>query len=144
MAPLSTRLEGAFVQTRLRTALLAFFAVAALMLTAIGLAGTLGYVVAGRRREIGVRLALGARRGQIVGDVLLQALRVVGPACAVGLLLTGAASGLLSGMLYGVSPGDPLTLAVVMGLVAAVTLAAALVPALRAAGVEPVTVLRDG
>jgi putative ABC transport system permease protein len=144
LAPLGDRVEGAFAQERLRMALLVVFAAAALSLAAVGLAGTLGYAVTARRRDIGVRLALGARRRRIRQDVMVQGLRVVGPACVAGLALTIAGSRLLAHMLYGVSPTDPFVLALVLAVVGGVAVVAALVPAARAAAVEPVTVLREG
>jgi putative ABC transport system permease protein len=97
-----------------------------------------------RRREVGLRLALGAARGGIVRKFLLQALRVVGVACVCGLALSVAFTRVLAGMLYGVSPLDPVVLAGVVAVVLVIASLAALIPATRAALVEPMQVLRDG
>lgn len=91
-----------------------------------------------------MRLALGAIRGEIVRQFLTRSLSVVGVACVCGLALSVLFTRLLSDMLYGVSPADPTTLGVVIGLVLLVAMLAAIVPAVRAARVEPMQVLRDG
>jgi len=122
---------------------LTFFAVTALSLACIGLYGTLSYSVNLRRREVGLRLALGALRGQIVKQFLLQGLGVSVVGCAVGWLLVNASSRVLSGMLYGVSPSDVPTLSAVILIVLLVAAIASLLPALRAARVEPMRVLRE-
>ncbi len=143
MSPLEQRIGDAYEQNRLRTMLLVLFAAAALSLACLGLYGTLSYAVSLRRREVGLRLALGALPGEIVRQVVGQGLRVVGLACLCGLALALASTRLLSGMLYGVSPSDPLTLAGVLGIVLAVASLAALVPAARASRIEPMRVLRE-
>lgn len=143
ISPLEERIGDAFTENRLRTALLVLFAVTALSLACVGLYGTLSYVVSLRRREVGLRLALGALRRDIIRQYLVHGLRVVGLACVCGLALSFAFTRALSGMLYGVSTSDPLTLASVVGIVLAVAALAALVPATRAAFVEPMQVLRE-
>ncbi|MPZ21293.1 MAG: FtsX-like permease family protein [Luteitalea sp.] len=143
IAPLEERIDEAFTENRLRTMLLVFFAMTALALACVGLYGTLSYIVSLRRREVGLRLALGARRRDIIEQFLKQGLKVVGLACLCGLALSFAFTRLLAGMLYGVSPSDPVTLSTVVGLVLAVAALAALVPAVRAALVEPMQVLRE-
>jgi putative ABC transport system permease protein len=143
MAPLTERIGDEFSQDRLRAAALALFAGTALALACLGVYGTLSYVVSLRRREVGLRVALGARGGDIVGQFVVKALRVVGIACVVGLALSFASARLLSGMLFGVAPSDPLTLATAVGAVTVVALLAALVPAVRAARVDPMQVLRE-
>jgi len=92
---------------------------------------------------VGLRLALGAVRGQIVRQFLGQGLRVSLIGCAAGLALAAAFTRLLSGMLFGVSPGDATTMTAVIALVMAVSIVASLLPAMRAARVEPMRVLRD-
>ena len=143
LAPLETRIGDAFAQNRLRAAVLVFFALTALSLSLVGLYGTLSYLVNLRRREVGLRLALGARRSDIVRQVVGQGLRVAGLACLWGLALILALTRTLSSVLYGVSAADPLTLSTVVALVLIVAAAASLVPATRAALVDPMRVLRD-
>jgi predicted permease len=143
VALLPERIGNEHAQDRLRTSALALFAGTALGLACLGVYGTLSYVVGLRRREVGLRVALGAQRSNIVAQFLSKALRVVAVACAVGLVLSVAFSRALSGMLFGVSPFDAATLVSVVALVTGVAVVAALVPALRAARVDPMTVLRD-
>jgi putative ABC transport system permease protein len=143
MAPLEEWIGDAFAQNRLRTVLLVSFALTALSLASIGLYGTLSYVVSLRRREVGLRLALGALRRDIVRHYVVKGLRVIAPACAAGLALAAASGRFISGMLYGVSAYDPATLAAVVAIVVAVATLASLLPAARAATVEPVRTLRE-
>ncbi len=141
--PLEEHLDEAFGENRLRTYLLSFFAATALSLACVGLYGTLNYSVMVRRREVGLRLALGALREQIVKQFLLQGLRVTLLGCLAGWGLASAFARVLSGMLFGVSPTDAATLSAVIFLVLAVAGAASLVPAIRAAHVEPMQVLHE-
>lgn len=143
MAPLEERIEGAFAENRLRMVLLVLFAGTALSLACLGVYGTLSYAVGLRRREVGLRMALGAVQSNIVLLFLLKALWVVGFACAVGLALSFAFTRLLSGMLYGVSPSDPITLFGAVAMVMAIAALAALLPAQRAARADPMQVLRE-
>jgi putative ABC transport system permease protein len=119
------------------------FALAAILISAIGLYGVISYAVSQRTREFGVRLALGAQRQQVLRMVLGQGVRLAGYGAAVGVVV---AIGLLQAMrslLYGVSPTDPLTLALVVAVIAIVTLLAAFLPAQRAMLVDPMISLRD-
>lgn len=127
----------------MRTVLLAFFAATAISLACVGLYGTLSYSLTLRRREVGLRLALGAERGEILKQVLLEGAGVAAIGCVAGCLLALAFARTLSGMLYGVTPYDPVTLAVVIAVVMAVAFAASLIPAVRASHVEPMQVLRE-
>jgi putative ABC transport system permease protein len=123
--------------------LLTFFALTAISLACIGLYGTLSYAVNIRQREVGLRLALGALRAQIVRQFLLQGMRVSLLGCVAGLGLAGAFTKVLAGMLFGVSPWDAITMTGVIVLVIAVSIVASLLPAARAARVEPMRVLRE-
>jgi putative ABC transport system permease protein len=143
VVPLEDRLASAFVENRLRTTLLALFAATALALSTVGLYGTLSYAVTIRRREIGLRLALGAGRAVIVRQVLGQGLAVAAIAAGCGLTAALGAARVLSSMLYGVSPADPLTLTSVVALVLGVAAVAALIPAVRAAWIEPSRALKQ-
>jgi putative ABC transport system permease protein len=143
IASLEERIDGAFAQNHLQTWLLSLFAATALSLAAVGLYGTVTYAVGLRRREIGLRLALGARRSEIVRQFLARGLRLVAVASVAGVGLAAASRNLLSGMLYGVAPSDPATLAGVLATVLTVTTVAVLIPAVRAAVVEPMQVLRN-
>jgi len=142
-APLQDHLDDASSENRLRTMLLAIFAATAVSLACIGLYGTLSYLGRLRQREVGVRLALGAMRNQIVARFVLQGLRVAVIGCAAGLGLGLWLSRFISSMLYGVSALDPATYGGVICLILLVAACASLMPALRAARVEPVEVLRE-
>jgi putative ABC transport system permease protein len=142
-APLQEHLDEASSENRLRTMLLTIFAATAILLACIGLYGTLSYLARLRKREVGVRLALGAMRNQIVARFLFQGLRVAVVGCAAGLALGMGLSHFIGSMLYGVSALDPATYGGVILLILLVAAVASLVPALRAARVEPVQVLRE-
>ena len=141
--PLEEHLNEAFSENRLRTILLTFFAVTAVSLACIGVYGTLSYSVTVRRREVGLRLALGALRGQIVKQFLRRGLAVTFLGCAAGCGLAAGFTRVLSGMLYGVSPSDVATLSTVALLMLVVAALAALIPSVRAAQVDPMRVLRE-
>jgi len=143
LSPLTAQLSDAFAENRLRTVLLTFFALTAISLACIGLYGTLSYLVNVRQREVGLRLALGAMRAQIVRQFVAQGMRVSLLGCVAGLGLAGAFTKVLAGMLFGVSPWDAITMTGVIALVIAVSITASLLPALRAARVEPMRVLRE-
>jgi len=142
-APLEQHFSDGLAENRLRTFLLSFFAATALSLACVGLYGTLSYNVNVRRREVGLRLALGALRGQIIKQFLWQGLAVCLLGCVVGFVLAAASTRVLAGLLYGVSPTDLPTLCAVIFLVLAVSAVASLLPSIRASRVEPMQVLRD-
>ncbi|MGB2669516.1 MAG: FtsX-like permease family protein, partial [Candidatus Acidiferrum sp.] len=142
-APLEQHFSDGLAENRLSTILLTFFAATALSLACVGLYGTLSYSVNIRQREVGLRLALGALRGQIVKQFLWQGLAVSILGCMVGFALAAASSRVLAGLLYGVSPTDLPTLFSVILLVLVVAAAASLIPAFRASRVDPMQVLRD-
>jgi ABC-type antimicrobial peptide transport system permease subunit len=120
-------------------ALTSVFGSLALGLAVIGLYGLMSYTVSARRREIGVRLALGARPARVVGLVIGSALRMVGAGVIIGLPLAWAASSLIAKMIFGISAADPATIAIAIAILGGVGLTAAALPARRAALVDPVT-----
>jgi len=122
---------------------LTIFAATAIRLACIGLYGTLRYLGRLRKREVSLRLALDAMRNQIVARSLFQGLRVAVVGCVGGLALGMGPSHFIGSMLYGVSTLDPATYGGVILLILLVAGCASLVPALRAARVEPVQVLRE-
>ena len=137
------RVEGAFAQNRLRAMLLMLFAGTALSLACVGVYGTLSYGVSVRRREVALRLALGALRSGVLRQFLFEGLRIVGMATVCGLALTLALTRLITGMLYGVSATDPVILFAVVAVVIVVSAAAALIPAFRASRVDAMVMLRE-
>jgi putative ABC transport system permease protein len=143
VTPLDERIGDAYTNNRLRTTLLTAFAASALLLACLGVYGTLSYVVGLRRREVGLRLALGARRSGIVWRFVWEGVRVAAVAAAAGLVLALTTSRLVAGMLFGVTPSDPETLGAVVAIVLLVVAIASFVPAARAARIEPMRVLRE-
>ena len=127
---------------RLLATLSSAFGVLALVLACVGLYGVMSCDVAGRSREIGIRLALGARRSQILRQVLRQAFVVTVVGIGVGAAGALAASRMLSTVLFGLTPNDPATLVVTIILLAVTALLAGFFPARRAAGVDPAVTLR--
>ncbi|HEV2299024.1 MAG TPA: ABC transporter permease [Candidatus Acidoferrales bacterium] len=142
IAPLTDHIDEAFSENRISAVLLGFFAATALSLACLGLYGTLSYSVAIRQREIGLRMALGALPGRIATRFLLQGLRICFIGCAVGVTLAVALGRVLSGMLFGVSPTDVVTLSGVIFIMLIAAAISALVPSLRASHVDPMVALR--
>jgi putative ABC transport system permease protein len=128
---------------RLQGNVVSVFAVLALCLACVGLYGVISYAVAQRTREIGVRIALGATRGRVVWLVGRQSARLVIVGVSFGLVVAYFAVGLLESMLYGVRPTDPGTFALVPAILAIVALLAAVIPAARAARVDPIIAMRS-
>jgi putative ABC transport system permease protein len=137
------RLSDSLARRRLSMQLMIFFGLAALLLTATGLYGVLSYVVSQRRREVGIRVALGAQPRQVIELVAKQGLLPVAIGIAAGLGAALAAARLLTAGLYEMSPSDPLMYASVTGLLVLTAIAAVAVPARRAATVDPVTALQE-
>jgi predicted permease len=141
--PLTQHLDDAYSENRLRTLLLSLFAITALLLVSIGIYGSVGYLVRLRRREVGLRLALGAVPSQIMVRFLIQGLRVTLLGCAAGLAISFSVSHVLAGMLFGVSNTDAATYCGVVLLILAVASLASLIPAVRAARLDPTKALRE-
>jgi predicted permease len=120
-----------------------FFAILAVVLVATGLYGTLAYRVNNRTVEIGVRMAVGARRGQVVWMVLRDSLVLTAIGTAIGVPFAALAGRALSSSLYGIKPDDTATLVFAVVCIAIVAMAASLIPARRAANVDPLTALRS-
>jgi predicted permease len=140
---LASQVDRSLVTERLIARLLSAFAILALILAAVGLYGVLGYSVERRTGEIGLRLALGATRGGVLRSVLRQSAIVVAIGSSVGVAATQLLSRPLSGLLYGVTTSDPAVLALAAGSLFIVAMAAAAIPAWRAARVDPLVALRQ-
>lgn len=128
---------------RLLADILGAFAVVALLLAAIGTYGVLSFMVAERRREIGIRVALGAARSQVLGQIMKQGLQVTAAGLAGGLAGALAVNRLMASLLFGVQPADLPTIAAVIAIMASVAVAASWLPAWRASRLDPNLVLRD-
>jgi predicted permease len=133
----------ALLFTRLGSAFATVFGLLALVLATIGVYGVVSYSVAQRTREIGVRMALGARRPAIVRLVVGQGMRLGWIGLGAGLVLSAATMGVVSSVLYGVTPRDPVVLGSVVALLSIVVAIASLVPARRAMRIDPMTSLRS-
>jgi macrolide transport system ATP-binding/permease protein len=135
-------LRGFLVEERTSASLLAGLSVLGMFLAAVGLYGVVAYLASRRTHEIGIRMALGARRGDVLGLVLGQGIRLGALGAAVGLVAAAAVAHVMSSRLYGVRPTDPLTYAAGIGVVIAVALLASYLPARRATKVDPMVALR--
>jgi putative ABC transport system permease protein len=137
------QLSKSLTRRRFSVTLLSAFGVVAATLAAIGLYGVLAFIVAQRRREIGVRMALGAQRRDVIADVMGHGLRLAGIGVGIGVVLALAGTRLLSSMLFATSPTDARTFVAVATLLVAIAAVASLVPAVRASRVDPIIALRD-
>lgn len=142
LSTMQQKIAGTLERSHFDTFLLTLFAVTALLLSSVGIYGVMSYVVAQRTRDIGLRMALGATRGQVLRDVLSQGMRLTAAGLVVG--LAGALMGtqLLTSLLYGVQSSDAVTFAVASSVLCTVALLASYVPAHRATRVDPMVALR--
>jgi putative ABC transport system permease protein len=140
--PVDDVIAEASSKWRFLASLIGAFAVTALVLATVGLYGVVAYTVSRSTRQIAIRMALGAEPRRILKGILLQTLALSGAGLAVGSLLALAAGGLISHMLYGVSPNDPMVLGVTASLLMSVVALAAYIPARRAATLDPAIALR--
>lgn len=143
IATMDERAANVTSRYRYSSAMLSALAMLALLLAAIGTYGVAAYAVATRTREIGIRVALGARPRDVLGLVLGGGVKLVAAGLVLGLAGALAASRVLSSMLYGVAPHDPTTFGVIALLMATVAILASYLPARRAMGVDPVVALRQ-
>ena len=140
--PMSRVLAAVVDPPRFVMMLMAAFALLALTLAGVGIYGMVSYAVSHRRREFGIRLALGARPAGVVRLVMREGLTLVLAGCAIGVAVVMVASRSLAGFLFGVKPWDPATLATVLGVVLGVATIACLVPGRRASAEDPAGALR--
>jgi putative ABC transport system permease protein len=141
--PLSTTLAASIAQPRFTAVLLGLFAAVAILLALIGVHGVLSYAVAQRTQELGIRVALGASRGEVVSMVVREGMALAGLGVALGLVGALVFSRVLAGLLFGISATDATTFAAVAAAVTAVALLASWLPARRATGVSPMVALRN-
>ena len=142
ISPLTVLIDRSLAPERLIASIIGLFSLLALVLAALGLYGIMAYAVARRTNEIGIRMALGAEPGRVLWLVLREALQLVVLGLAIGIPLALAMSRVVRGMLFGLSPNDPRTIAVAAVLMMLVAVLAAYIPARRAAHVDPITALR--
>jgi putative ABC transport system permease protein len=143
VAPLEQRLGTYLAQRRFQTSLLAGFSIVALLMAAVGIYGLIQYSIATRAQEIGIRMAIGAQAGEIFRMILGEGLKLSLTGLLIGLvgaLWLGQAG---AGLLFGVTPTDPLTLLAVSLLLITVAVAACYFPARRAMKIEPIVALRQ-
>ena len=141
--PYSKVVDADFQQQNMMATLTTLFGVLGLVLAAVGLYGVMAYTVEQRTSEIGVRMALGADRGQVVKMVLRGAFTQIGIGLALGIPIAIGLGKLMTDQLFGVKPWDPIMLTAATLLLALAALLATLIPARRAAGVEPIVALRN-
>jgi len=140
--PMDRVVDEAVAGARFNTVALAIFAAIAFLLAAIGIYGVISYDVTARTNEIGIRMALGAERGDVVKLILGHGARVAAYGIAIGLALAFGLTRLMASMLFGVSPRDFYTFAAISALLGAVALAASYLPARRAMALDPAAALR--
>ena len=140
---MNDRVYSSLARQRFASAMLGAFAVFALLLAAVGIYGVMSYLVSQSTHDIGVRVALGARPGDIVGLVVRQGMELAGIGIAAGLAGSAALTRLMASLLFGVSARDAFTFCAVAAILAAVAFAATVIPAQRATRVDPMVALRE-
>ncbi len=140
--PLSAFIDASVVKERLMTVVLSFFGILATLLAAIGLYGVMAYSASQRTHEIGIRMALGAQRRDVVGLVLRETMILVIIGVIIGLSAALGATRLIASLLYGLKSNDPLTIALASLLLLMVAALAGYLPARKAARVDPMVALR--
>jgi putative ABC transport system permease protein len=143
IATMEQLLDNSRARSAFRTRLLGSFALVALLLAVVGLYGVLAYAVTQRTREIGVRIALGARTSEIFRSIIARGMGLVGLGIIIGVAGALAATRVIAGMLFDVGRTDPLVFAAVTGLLLLAGLAACVVPASRAMRISPVVALKE-
>jgi ABC-type antimicrobial peptide transport system permease subunit len=143
VATMEERLATSVADRRFNLLLLGLFALVALLLAAVGLYGVLAYAVSERTHEIGIRMALGARRESVLGLILRQGVTLVAAGLAAGLLASLLLGRVLAGSLYGVPSTDPVTFAAIPLALLAVAVLSSWLPARRATQVDPTVALRQ-
>ncbi len=141
--PMSKQLEESLLRERLMATLSGGFGFLAGLLATLGLYGVISYMVARRRKEIGVRIALGADRGRVIRLVLREAILLLVVGLGIGAVLAFWAGRTATTLLFGLKPHDPISMIAAMALLSMVALASSFLPARRAAAVEPMVALRD-
>jgi predicted permease len=139
---LETHFNNALLLPRIAALLFGICGFMGLLISTVGIYGLVSFAVARRTKEIGIRMALGARRAQVLGMVLRQGLALTAVGCTIGVILASLVSRVAESVLYGISPSDPLTFLLTPLFLALVTLAACIVPARRAAALDPMTTVR--
>jgi len=139
---LSKVLSNSVSQPKSITFILGFFAGIALLLAAVGIYGVISYWVSHRTKEIGIRMALGADRASVLGMVAGQAAKIILAGIGIGLIGAFALTRLMSTLLFGVAPTDPLTFSLILAMLVIIGLLASYIPALKATRIDPVTAIR--
>jgi ABC-type antimicrobial peptide transport system permease subunit len=137
-------LDASLASRRFSANLVAGFAVGALLLASIGIYGLLAYMVGQRSREIGLRMALGAQRDDILKLFLRKGVALAGVGIVAGVVVSASTASMMASLLYGVRPHDPAVFLIVPLLLFAVAVLASYLPARRATKVDPMTILREG
>ena len=141
--PFKTRIQEGLLRDRLMATLSGFFGFLAAVLATVGLYGVISYMVARRRNEIGIRVALGADRSKIVQLVIREAAVLLAIGLTIGIVLTASGGRITKSLLYGLEGHDPLTIGMAAGLLALVSLLASWIPAFRASRLDPIDALRE-